>query len=147
MRNPFSLPALMIGLLSRIGMDALGLRNNPETRLEILRNVPMGAQVVVRIATDSGFPGGAAKSWPMSGPATAARRSASVSNTPSAGCSLRCHADRRRPLRALRGVPGKRPGMAFDAVVKWPGRRFGHGRFRVAGRGVHEYPASLPKAG
>lgn len=48
-------PDLIVAFAAGIDMDALGLKLDPETKLEKLENVPMGGLVVVLIDSSTGF--------------------------------------------------------------------------------------------
>lgn len=48
-------PDLIVAFAAGIDMDALGLKLNPETKMNTLENVPQGGLVVVLVDSNSGF--------------------------------------------------------------------------------------------
>ena len=48
-------PDLVVAYAAGIDMEALGLKMNPETKMDMLENVPQGGLVVVIVDSESGF--------------------------------------------------------------------------------------------
>ena len=48
-------PDLVVAFAAGIDMDALGLKTDPETKTDMLANVPQGALIVVLVDSDTGF--------------------------------------------------------------------------------------------
>ena len=48
-------PDLVVTFAAGVDMDALGLKTDPETKTEMLANIPQGGLVVVLADTDTGF--------------------------------------------------------------------------------------------
>ncbi len=48
-------PDLIVAFAAGVDMDALGLKVNPETKMDMLENVPRGGLVVAFVDSDSGF--------------------------------------------------------------------------------------------
>jgi hypothetical protein len=48
-------PDLVVAFAAGIDMDALGLKTDPETRTDILANIPQGALIVILVDSDTGF--------------------------------------------------------------------------------------------
>jgi hypothetical protein len=48
-------PDMSVAFAAGIDMDALGLKEDPDTKMDMLANVPQGGLVVVLVDNDSGF--------------------------------------------------------------------------------------------
>jgi hypothetical protein len=48
-------PDMLVAFAAGIDMDALGLKEDPDTKMDMLANVPQGGLVVVLVDNDSGF--------------------------------------------------------------------------------------------
>jgi hypothetical protein len=48
-------PDLIVAFATGVNMDALGLKVDPETKMDMLSNVPQGGLLIVLLDSDSGF--------------------------------------------------------------------------------------------